>query len=450
MYPYIDNNPIFAADSYKLSHWNQYPDRVTKLSFYLNARKASEEKPVVFFGLRYILNKLDQQCILMSDITDAEEAVSIHFNNRPDILNVEGFEHIVRDHEGHYPVDIWAVPEGTVVRDDRALLVIENTCPKCFWVPGFLETQLDQVWAPITVASNSFSLREDIAEHILATGSDPSSVEFKVHDFGVRGASSMESAAICGMAHLTSFKGTDNLPALELAYHQYGVPVAGFSVPASEHSVATAWGPFNEVGYISRMVRNNRGYPFSIVLDSYDVYRAVNKIGYYEPVPWRMDGTTLVMRPDSGDPLEVVPRIFDMLRDRMVKNDAGYLTLPPYLRMIQGDGMTAQQICELLSLLQTKGYSADNIVFGMGSGLLQEIRRDDYGFTMKASYIEYEGGHSEGIYKTPLTMPEKSSKGGRQVSPEMYKVYSGELGLIRRVDDEWKEIRARIDAARGS
>ena len=115
------------------------------------------------------------------------------------------------------------------------------------------------------------------------TGCSLDLLPFKLYDFGYRGVSSEETAGIGGSAHLTSFMGTDNLAAIRLLQFYYNSEepleninkIYGFSVPASEHSVATAWGELEEDGYFLNMLKQYPTGIVSIVSDTYDVYNFV-------------------------------------------------------------------------------------------------------------------------------------------------------------------------------
>ena len=126
--------------------------------------------------------------------------------------------HIVNEHRGYLPIEIKAVPEGTVINNKNVLFTVENTDPKCFWLVGYLETLLVQVWCPMTVATNSYHMFNTLMDYMEKTSDSKTKhedVAYKLHDFGCRGVSSMETAGIAGLAHLAvGFKGSDTVPAL--------------------------------------------------------------------------------------------------------------------------------------------------------------------------------------------------------------------------------------------
>jgi nicotinamide phosphoribosyltransferase len=132
-------------------------------------------------------------------------------------------------------------------------MTIENTDPKCFWLTNYLETLLVQVWYGCTVATQSYFIKKMIMEYANKTG-NPELVSFKLHDFGFRGVSSVESAGVGGMAHLVNFLGSDTMAALMVANEFYGCDMAGFSIPASEHSTITSWGKENERAAMENML----------------------------------------------------------------------------------------------------------------------------------------------------------------------------------------------------
>lgn len=93
-------------------------------------------------------------------------------------------------------------------------------------------------------------------------------------------------------------------------------------------------------------------------------------------------------------------------------NSKGFLVLKG-AGVIQGDGMSAESIHDVLKRVKNEGYSAENCAFGMGGGLLQKINRDTLSFATKLSHIVYEDGASKDIMKTPKTDSTKFSLPGK-------------------------------------
>lgn len=242
-----DSNIIMLSDSYKVTHYNQYPPGVKGVYSYFESR-GGRWSDIVFFGLQYILKRyLQGQQVTIEKIAEAKSFFGAHFFGNKTLFNEQGWMHILNNHAGRLPVRIKAVPEGTVVPVSNVLMTIENTDPHCWWLPNYLETLLVQVWYPSTVATNSRMSRRVLLQFLEETG-DPSLIDFKLHDFGFRGSTSVESAGLGGAAHLVSFKGTDTMAALVVARDYYGEQMAGFSIPAAEHSTITSWGEENEAG----------------------------------------------------------------------------------------------------------------------------------------------------------------------------------------------------------
>jgi len=401
---------VLNTDSYKASHWLQYPPGTSIVFSYIEARGGSLPY-TVFFGLQALLKEYFTRPVKADDLTLAAEVCAAH--GVP--FNREGWQHIVDVHGGRLPVRIRAVPEGTLVPVGHALVTVENTDPACWWLTSFLETALLRVWYPTTVASHSHATRRIIADALARTGS-PEGLPFKLHDFGARGVSSLESAMLGGMAHLVNFQGTDTMTALLGARAYYGEPMAGFSIPAAEHSTITAWGRDGELQAYRNMLRQfgKPGALLAVVSDSYDLDAAVAKLwggALREEVI--ASGATVVIRPDSGDPTSVVLRTVRAL-DASFGSDVnakGFKVLR-HVRVIQGDGITRQSIASILGALESAGYSADNVAFGQGGALLQQVNRDTLGFAMKASAAEVDGVWRD-VFKCPVTDPAKRSKAGR-------------------------------------
>lgn len=409
-------NIILNTDSYKHSHFLQYPPNTRTVYSYIESRGGEYDK-TVFFGLQMFIKKYLTKPVTMYDVNEARDVVTAH--GEP--FNYEGWKYIVDKHRGFLPLSISAVPEGTVLPTKNALVVVHNTDPKVPWLTSFIETALLRaIWYPTTVATISYNIKKVIAIYLEATG-DPSLIDFKLHDFGARGVSSKESAGIGGLAHLVNFKGTDTMEALMYARRYYGEPMAGFSIPAAEHSTITSWGKDNEAEAYTNMVKQfaGPGKIYAVVSDSYDLFNAVDNIwGDNLKDLVETSGGTVVIRPDSGDPVYIVTEVMQRLYKKFggTVNAKGYKVLNPAVRVIQGDGINESSIHRILKSMSDNGFSADNIAFGMGGALLQHMNRDTLKFAMKASavVIGAEGSIPEvrDVYKDPATDPGKASKRG--------------------------------------
>ncbi len=405
---------INLTDSYKFSHWLQYPKGTEKVFSYFEARTGGKWKDVVFFGLQYLLKEYFAGTVLTKEaILEANEDVTAHMG--PGIFNLAGWMKMLEKHKGTLPVRIRAVPEGSVVPISNVLMTIENTDEEFPWITNFLETLLVQIWSPCTVATQSREMKKVIKLYLEETADNILGLDFKLHDFGFRGSKSVESAAIDGGSHLSSFKGSDTFVAIQLLKQYYASRMAGFSIPASEHSTITSWGRTNEVEAMRNMLEAYPNGLMACVSDSYDIFNACANIWGTElkdKVLGR-DGV-LVVRPDSGNPLKIVPEVLRLLGAHFgqERNSKGYYLLNPKVRVIQGDGITFDTFEGILKAVKESGYSTDNLAFGSGGGLLQMMNRDTLRFAFKCSAIKINGQWSD-VIKNPVTDGSKASKGGR-------------------------------------
>lgn len=270
-------NLILNTDSYKFSHYLQYPPETQAISSYVEARGHSDHAEVLFFGLQMFLKDYLSKPVMLSDIDEAEAIVTAH--GLP--FNREGWEHIVHKHGGYLPLLIEALPEGTLVRRGVPVAQVVNTDPACFWLTSYIETALLRaIWYPSTVASNSRKVKQIIQPILERTCDDPAAVlPFRLHDFGARGTTSFEQAGIGGVAHLVNFMGTDTVTGVLYARRYYGADMAGFSIPASEHSTMTSWGQDREAEAYGNMIdRFGAKGLYAVVSDSYDINNAVSEI----------------------------------------------------------------------------------------------------------------------------------------------------------------------------
>ena len=426
----LAKNIILNTDSYKVSMFKQYQQGTTGVYSYIESRGGRYDS-TVFFGLQAFIKEYLLEPITQSDIDLADEILTAH--GEP--FNRAGWQYILDQHSGYLPVVIRAVPEGAVVPVRNVLATIENTDPKCFWLTTWLETALLRaIWYPTTVATQSYSIKQTIVDYLEKTG-DPSTIDFKLHDFGARGVSSLESASIGGAAHLVNFMGTDTISGILFAREFYNAGIAGFSIPAAEHSTITSWGRDGEVNAYRNMLTQfaKPGAVVAIVSDSYDIYNAVDKLWGEELRQQVVEsGATVVIRPDSGDPEIVISNLIAMLGRKFgyTTNDKGFKVLNN-VRLIQGDGVNELAIQGILGRMLIEGWSADNIAFGMGGGLLQQVDRDTQRFAMKASAVEIDGKWIP-IAKDPITDAGKKSKAGRVT------LYQDRAGMFSTGVEDWQ------------
>jgi len=436
------------VDSYKASHYLQYPPGTEYVSSYIEARGGNFDM-MLFFGLQAYLKRYLSQAITLAEIDYAEELWLAH--GVP--FNRQGWMHILEKHNGVLPLRIQAVREGSVLPIKNVVVQVENTDSAVPWLTSYIETALLRaVWYPTTVATLSWHVKQIIGEYLEKTcENSEAELPFKLHDFGARGSTSYEAASLGGLAHLVNFQGTDTVSALLAGRNFYGADMAGFSIPASEHSTMTAWGQARETEAYSNMVEQFGGKDriFAVVSDSYDLFGAVRNIwGGSLKNKVMENGGTLVVRPDSGNPIKICVDVVESLGDifGFKINTRGYKVLPSYIRVIQGDGVHALSIEAILQRLKKKGWSAENIAFGMGGALIQrDIHRDTMNWAMKANAIKFAGESDwKDVYKDPITDPGKKSKRGRQALVKEYGVYktirNSDLGESKNLlQDVWRD-----------
>ncbi|TCP89504.1 nicotinamide phosphoribosyltransferase [Rhizobium sp. PP-CC-2G-626] len=418
-------NLILNTDSYKLSHFLQYPPETAAISSYIETRGGSDLIDVVFFGLQIFLKDVLSHPVTMSDVAEAEEVAQAH--GLP--FDRAGWTHIVNAHGGYLPLRIEALPEGTLTRRGVPLVQVVNTDPACWWLTSHIETALLRaVWYPSSVASNVRKVKLALRDALERTADEPELLlPSRLLDYGARGVGAFEQAGIGGAAHLVHFTGTDTLSGVLTARRCYGAAMAGRSMPASEHSTMTAWGGDREADAYANMVsRFAPSGAFAVVSDSYDINQAVSFIwGKQLRDTVKAAGATVYIRPDSGDPIETPVQVVQQLDYRFgaTQNRKGFKVLDRCVRVIQGDGITLADMNQILNRLEAFGYSAENMTFAMGGGILQKVNRDTYAFAMKANARQDTSGRWHDVWKRPATMNVKASKAGRQA------VISGMAGL---------------------
>ena len=438
---------ILKSDSYKFTHNPQYPKGTTKAISYLESRGGIFDN-TVFYGLQFLLKKhFEGVVVTRQDVDKAKKIIDNHIG--PNIFNYEGWLRIVNVHGGKIPIRIKAVPEGTVLKTSNVLMTVENTDEELPWITNFCESILLQLWYPITVSTLSREIKKNIIKYLKKTTSYSKEeiqnlCKFSLNDFGYRGASSDESAAIGGSAHIVNFSGSDNISAIDLIMTYYNTDeMLAFSIPASEHSTITSWGEENEVKAYENMLD---AYPTGIracVSDSYNILRACEELwgGKLREKVLNLNGR-LVIRPDSGDPVQTLKKVFHILWDKFGgrTNSKGFKVLDDHVRVIQGDGVNYESIIEILDMMVEEGFSAENIVFGMGGALLQKVDRDTQKFAFKCCSITINGEERD-VQKHPLEVDKygniiQSFKTSKKGHLKLVKTANGFETIQNSKDDE--------------
>lgn len=499
-------NPMLLTDGYKLSHYVQYP----KGTQYVYATwiprsnqyfKAADE--AVFFGLQYFVKeyliKRFNEDFFEQDIEmivrDWNIFLDSYLGSRDNCL---GEPQLRALHQlGYLPIRIKALEEGTLtpVGHNKKMgvpqLSIINTDPDFFWLPNYLESIMSSsLFLPTTSATSAFLYKKELVRHAKKTGylNNLTELGFSMHDFSMRGMALSEAGLVSGMAHLTVFNGSETLSAIPGVCEYYGADytkelVAG-TVAATEHSVMSAamsegfTSEVEKANYIRLLTEVYPNAPFlSIVSDTRDYKDVVaNILPSIKDIIMARPGR-LVVRPDSGDPVDIItgdPKsseefyrkgTYESLWDTFggTINERGFKVLDPHVGIIYGDAITIARQKEIYRRLEEKGFAATNLVLGIGSFTYQYISRDTLGYALKTSAVMINDQWKV-VYKEPITagqtVNKKSYKGFVKVfydKGEMVAVdgvpFEEEGGLMTTVFKDGKlikettlaEIRNRID-----
>lgn len=421
--------PCLLKDGYKAGHPMQYPDLTEFVYSNLTARgsRVPGVDRTVFFGAQYFVQEYLIKQFNESFFGVKRYEVERQYKRRMDnYLGPDSVptKHICELHEfGCLPLLIKAVPEGTRVPFRTPMMTWRNTDNHFGWLTNMPETLLSNVlWQPITSATTAFSYRQKFERFASMTGADPAFVKWQGHDFSMRGLPGIEAACLSGAAHLLSFWGTDTIPAIDFLETYYGADctkeLIGGSVAATEHSVMCVDGSSRERDTIKRLI--TEVYPsgiVSIVCDTWDFWNVVNVVLPSLKAEIMARNGKVVVRPDSGDPVNVVrgdpdapegsPEWFGAVRllakhFGTTKNAEGFLLLDPHVGVIYGDSITPERQEAILRGLFQHGFASSNVVLGIGSYTYQYVTRDTYGLAVKATWAQV-AGEQRNIFKTPKT-----------------------------------------------
>lgn len=443
--------PLLLCDFYKTVHAEQYPKGITKLVSYFTPRmsRLEDEDKLVCFGVQafikeYLIEYFNENFFKRELKSVEEEYIRILDAS----LGKNSYDRtkIVRLHNlGYLPLEIKVIPEGTRVLIKVPMIEISNTHPDFAWVTNSIESLLScSLWHTMVSANVGFKYRQIVNEWYEKTVDDTAPRNRALGDFSMRGQESLESAVKSSAGFCLSFLNTATIPTIPWLEEYYNCdctkePVAYGSI-STEHSVMCSNNAIdgNEETFVKRLL--TKIYPchsFSMVSDSYDYWRMITEIlPSLKKDILEHDGTLLV-RGDSGDPVDIICGSQKQLKSNVLKkgtvellwdtfggtiNSKGYKVLNSHIKAIYGDSITPQRCEEIYRRLEQKGFAANNVALGVGSfsmqcveedGKFNPFTRDTFGIAVKSTYCEVNGVPYP-IFKNPKTDSgnfKKSQKG---------------------------------------
>src|SRR5882724_613123 len=494
-------NPLTCADAYKLSH-KGFMDEKTEVIYsnmtprsltYLPIPEDLHQNQSVFFGLQFFIKDF-----LINDRNELffkqpKEKVIAKFKRRCDTFLGVGsvpMAHFEALHDlGYLPIEIKALPEGSLVKTRTPFLTIKNTHQAFAWLTNYLETVLScELWKPCYTATLTHCYRKLVNKFADETVGNRNHTMFSLHGFEFRGMSGRHDAALAGAGLLLNSCGTDTIPAIDLLEDFYNANAetefVAASVPASEHACTSLGTSLDdELAFFKKAITID--YPtgiVSLVSDTYDFWKVMTeftvtlKQDILNRVPNGLGLAKVVFRPDSGNPIHIVcgnpnapegspehKGAVECLWDIFggTTSEKGFRVLHERVGLIYGDSCNFQIINGILQGLKNKGFASSNIVFGVGSFSMQYATRDSLGMAQKATWAQVNGvGHN--LFKDPKTDTglKKSAKGlirvdlqnGEYIYTDCVTPEQEEGGELKTVfldgklliDQSLAEIRARV------
>lgn len=439
-------NTAADTDAYKQHHASAIHPGLEVQSTYGECRLGARYPETCYLGTDIIIQDNFLTVPTKADIQEArEQFVDINGYDRFDVETWEKVRNL-----GYYPMHIKSVAEGSVVGVGNVLFTAKSTEPWFCKTLNSLEPLMMHFWYPTTVSTRSMNIKKRLIPLVAKSGTIDN-LPFMVVDFGLRGASSFESAVIGGIGHLVHFQSSDNNPASRLINDYYGYKGRSKSIFATEHSVALSFGPGQgEFDYVNHCLDQGEAFPdkpMALVIDTYDALGFVTNVIGSAEIQKRIKERPgrVILRPDSGDPKTIVEQVLERLLAifGFSINDKGYKVLDHNVGVIQGDGMNEDSIIELYEYIISNRWSSDNLAVGSGGGLLQEnITRDTQRVAIKPS-VGIINGEEVMFKKSPKTDLTKSSKSGEL---KLYPNYDGTFTTFSSVNDTKAQFASYDDA----
>lgn len=429
-------NPMLLIDFYKAVHAEMLPKDITKSVSYFTPRmsRVSRWGSVVMFGLQgfiktYLIDYFNDEFFNKP----FDEVISGYKRIMDATLgeNAYKIEKIEKLHKlGYLPIEIVALPEGTIVPMHVPMFGITNTHKDFAWLPQSLESLISaESWHPMLAATVGYTYRHIVNHYYDLTCDDETSKARALGAFDFRGEECTDSAIKAGAGWCLSFLNTATVPTIPYLEKNYKCdctkePVA-FGSPSTEHSVMCSNFAVDgdEIALLRRLLTEI--YPntsFSAVLDSYDYWNVIDNILPQLKREILAHNGCMLMRGDSGDCVEVVTKTVFKLWEEFggTTNSKGYKVLDPHVKAIYGDSITVQRCEQIYKILMENGFACSNVALGVGSfsfqcieedGVLKPFTRDTFSSCIKATYCEIDDKPFP-IFKNPKDGGFKKSQRG--------------------------------------
>lgn len=429
-------NPMLLIDFYKAVHAEMLPKNITKSVSYFTPRMSRVKRwdKVVMFGLQgfiktYLIGYFNEEFFdkpFEEIIYEYKRIMDASLGK--DAYKIDKIESLHK--LGYLPIEIVALPEGTIVPMHVPMFGITNTHKDFAWLPQSLESLISaEMWHPMLAATVGMTYRGIVNHYYDLTCEDniPRSKALGAFDF--RGEECLESAVKAGAGWCLSFLNTATVPTIPYLEKNYFCDCTKESVaygsPSTEHSVMCSNYAVDgdEITLLRRLLTEI--YPntsFSAVLDSYDYWNIIDNILPQLKTEIMNHNGCMLMRGDSGDCVEVVTKTVFKLWEEFggTINSKGYKVLDPHVKAIYGDSITVQRCEEIYKILMENGFSCSNVALGIGSfsfqcieedGFLKPFTRDTFSSCIKATYCEIDGKPFP-IFKNPKDGGFKKSQKG--------------------------------------
>ena len=446
-------NAALMCDFYKIVHRDMINQKMTKSMSYYTPRMSRVKRwdKVVMFGLQmfcktWLIDYFNENFFEVPEeeiVADYQRVLDNSFGKG--IYNTSSVRELHR--LGYLPLEIIALPEGTLVPIHVPMFGITNTHPDFAWLPQALESLISaEMWYPQITATVGKTYRDIVDKYYALTCEDDIPRAKALGSFDFRGDQGLDAALKAAAGWCMSFVNTATVPAIPYLEKMFGADctkeAVAYGAVSTEHFVMCSNFAVDgdEETFLRKMLTEL--YPntsFSAVLDSYDYWNVIDNILPKLHNEIMAHNGCMLMRGDSGDCVEVVTKTVFKLWEQFggTVNSKGYKVLDPHVKAIYGDSITVQRCEQIYEILMQNGFACSNVALGVGSfsmhcieeteditvtaddgqkftgrhTVLKPFTRDTFSSCIKACYAEIDGKEYP-IFKDPKEGGFKKSQKG--------------------------------------
>lgn len=374
----------FASESAKINSLYNYTNRYSPKKAWNDYSLANDSR-MTMYGLNFFIKEELSTKISKEHLDEAKEYVNrSHSFGGPLPFDYKLWERVINECDGHLPLAISAIPEGSTFFPNEPIIQVWNNKEGFGELAAHVEARLVGAVSKGTAIATMLNhwrerLKEQVIKDLIMVYGKAEEdkvngvLRWAIHNFGSRACDSYETSVLTGLSHLLIFNGTDNTDSGLEAYRLGCEDSVASSILALAHRNCQSYG--NDIDSVNAIASVPNAKIVSCVADCYNFYKTTVDI---VDIAKNNPNIIYVIRPDSGNAIDCIHHIIKTAIDKNVCKYENGIPLPTNVRYIYGDSVNPNSQREINNTLRDKFKIPSTLwgIFGVGGWIVNNSTRD--------------------------------------------------------------------------